>query len=105
MGNPPPLHLESLRIRDVTVTTGLVDTYSTPTLLRLVASHQIDASRFVTHNFALDDIEEAYDVFQRPSETGAVKVTMSRWAPDSRSYAVTGRRGEPTLPPWIMAPA
>ncbi len=43
-GQPATLHLESLWIRDVTITTGLVDTYSTPTLLRLVTARQIDAS-------------------------------------------------------------
>jgi len=77
-GKPATLHLESLWIRDVTITTGLVDTYSTPTLLRLVASHQVDAARFVTHHFALDGILDAYDTFQRAAETGAVKVVLSR---------------------------
>ena len=42
-GKPATLHLEELWIRDVTITTGLVDTYSTPTLLRLLTSHQVDA--------------------------------------------------------------
>jgi hypothetical protein len=41
------LHLERLWTRDLTITTGLVDTYSTPTLLRLLAKHQIDAHRAV----------------------------------------------------------
>ncbi|HVX21668.1 MAG TPA: zinc-dependent alcohol dehydrogenase family protein [Acidimicrobiales bacterium] len=77
-GKPATLHLESLWIRDVTVTTGLVDTFSTPTLLRLVAAHQIDAGRFVTHHFALAEMEAAYDTFQRASETGAVKVVLTR---------------------------
>lgn len=77
-GKPATLHLESLWIRDVTITTGLVDTYSTPTLLRLVSSHQVDAARFVTHHFTLDRILDAYDTFQRASETGAVKVVISR---------------------------
>jgi alcohol dehydrogenase len=76
-GKPATLHLESLWIRDVTITTGLVDTYSTPTLLRLLSSRQIDASRFVTHHFALGDILEAYDVFARAGDTGAVKVVMT----------------------------
>ena len=57
---------------------GLVDTYSTPTLLRLVASHQIDAGQFGTHHFRLDDMIEAYDVFERAADTGAVKVVLSR---------------------------
>lgn len=76
-GKPATLHLESLWIRDVTVTMGLVDTYSTPTLLRLVASHAIDAGRFVSHHFALDQMLEAYDVFARAAETGAVKVVLA----------------------------
>jgi alcohol dehydrogenase len=77
-GAPATLHLESLWTRDVTITTGLVDTYSTPTLLRLVTSHQIDAARFVTHHFGLHDMIEAYDVFARASDTGAVKVVLAR---------------------------
>jgi len=77
-GAPATLHLEKLWIRDVTITTGLVDTYSTPTLLRLVAARQIDAARFVTHRFALDDILSGYDTFSRAADTGAIKVVMSR---------------------------
>jgi alcohol dehydrogenase len=77
-GKPATLHLERLWTRDVTITTGLVDTYSTPTLLRLVASHQIDAARFATHHFELNDFMKAYDVFERAAETGAVKVVLTR---------------------------
>ena len=80
-GEPATLHLERLWTRDVTITTGLVDTYSTPTLLRLLAGHQIDAKRFVTHRFGFDQFIEAYDVFSRAGETGALKVVLSR---DSR---------------------
>lgn len=76
-GKPATLHLERLWTTDLTVTTGLVDTFSTPTLLRLVASHQIDAARFVTHHFALDELLEAYDVFARAADTGAVKIVAS----------------------------
>jgi alcohol dehydrogenase len=77
-GQPATLHLESLWIRDITITTGLVDTYSTPTLLRLVAARQIDASQFGTHHFRLDDMIGAYDVFERAADTGAVKVVIDR---------------------------
>jgi len=77
-GEPATLHLESLWIKDVTITTGLVDTYSTPTLLKLVSSHQIETQRFVTHHFALDDFIEAYDTFARAGETGALKVVLTR---------------------------
>ncbi|MCU1461117.1 MAG: alcohol dehydrogenase [Acidimicrobiales bacterium] len=77
-GEPVTLHLEELWIRDVTITTGLVDTYTTPTLLRLVTSQQIDAGRFVTHHFTLDQFDEAYDVFGRAADTGALKVVLTR---------------------------
>jgi alcohol dehydrogenase len=77
-GAPATLHLESLWIRDITITTGLVDTYSTPTLLRLVAARQIEAARFVTHRFELGEILQAYDVFANAADTGAIKVVMTR---------------------------
>jgi alcohol dehydrogenase len=77
-GKPATLHLESLWIKDVTITTGLVDTSSTPTFLRLLAGHQIDASGFATHHFRLDEFEQAYDVFSRAGETGALKVVLQR---------------------------
>ena len=56
-GQPATLHLESLWIRDVTITTGLVDTYSTPTLLRLVTARQIEAAQFVSHRFSLQQMD------------------------------------------------
>jgi alcohol dehydrogenase len=77
-GAPATLDLEDLWIKDITITTGLVDTYSTPTLLRLVASGQINANRFITHHFGLDEFDEAYDVFGRAADTGALKVVLSR---------------------------
>ena len=77
-GEPATLHLETLWIRDVTITTGLVDTSSTPTLLRLIASNQVAAGRFVTHHFELNQFMEAYDVFGRAADTGALKVVLTR---------------------------
>jgi alcohol dehydrogenase len=77
-GKPAALHLEDLWIKNVTITTGLVDTYSTPTLLSLVASRQIEPARFITHRFGLDEFMDAYDVFSRAGETGALKVALSR---------------------------
>jgi alcohol dehydrogenase len=77
-GEAATLHLETQWIRNITITTGLVDAYSTSTLLRLVTSHQVNAGRFVTHHFALADFIEAYDVFARAAETGALKVVLNR---------------------------
>jgi alcohol dehydrogenase len=77
-GSPATLHLERLWTLDVTITTGLVDTYSTPTLLRLVSSGQLNAAQFVTHHFGLDEFEAAYDTFSRAGETKALKVVLTR---------------------------
>jgi alcohol dehydrogenase len=77
-GRPATLHLEDLWIKNVTITTGLVDTYSTPTLLRLVAADKIDSAQFVTHRFGFDEFLAAYDVFARPHETGALKVALGQ---------------------------
>ncbi len=77
-GKPAALHLEDQWTRDITVTTGQVDTYSTRMLMRLLASHQLDTSKFVTHRFGFDDFDEAYDVFARAADTGALKVVISR---------------------------
>ena len=76
-GSPATLHLEDIWIKDITITTGLVDTYSTPTLIGLVASGRLDTSPMITHRFNLDDFEEAYDVFGRAGETGALKVLLT----------------------------
>ncbi|MDK1476315.1 alcohol dehydrogenase catalytic domain-containing protein [Streptomyces sp. 549] len=75
-GKPAMLHLEELWIRDVTVTTGLVDTHSTPLLLNLMASGRLTASSMVTHRFPLELMEQAYDVFGRAADTGALKVVL-----------------------------
>ena len=77
-GKPATLHLEKLWIRNVTITTGLVDTSSTPTLLRMVAAGRIDGERFITHRFALDEMEQAYEVFENAGDTGALKVVLTR---------------------------
>jgi alcohol dehydrogenase len=79
-GKPVSLHLESLWIKDVTITTGLVDTSSIPTLLRLISAGRIDPTRFTTHRFGLDQAMDAYDTFARAGETGALKVFMQRTA-------------------------
>jgi alcohol dehydrogenase len=76
-GDPATLHLEDIWIKNLTITTGLVDTYSTPTLIGLVASHQLDTSPMITHRFKLDDFETAYDVFGNAADTGALKVLLT----------------------------
>ncbi|MBN9743223.1 alcohol dehydrogenase [Amycolatopsis sp. A1MSW2902] len=77
-GKPATLHLERLWIRNVTITTGLVDTSSTPMLLRMLAAGHLDVSRMVTHRFGLQEMDEAYDVFAHPQDSGALKVALFR---------------------------
>ncbi|MET8211668.1 alcohol dehydrogenase catalytic domain-containing protein [Streptomyces sp. NPDC005373] len=75
-GKPATLHLEDLWMKDVTLTTGLVDTYSTPMLLKMMAAGRLPAASLVTHRFELGQMEEAYEVFSRAAETGALKVVL-----------------------------
>ncbi|GGV95047.1 alcohol dehydrogenase [Streptomyces gelaticus] len=75
-GRPATLHLEDLWIKDITITTGLVDTYSTPMLLRMLAAGRLPSSSLITHRFELGQMEEAYDVFSRAADTGALKVVL-----------------------------
>ncbi|CAM3633782.1 zinc-dependent alcohol dehydrogenase family protein [Smaragdicoccus niigatensis] len=76
-GSPATLHLEDIWIRDLTITTGLVDTFSTPTLAKLVSSGQLDPAAIVTHRFTMTEFDQAYDVFSRAGETGALKVVVA----------------------------
>jgi alcohol dehydrogenase len=76
-GHPATLHLETLWIRDVLITTGLVDTFSTPKLLRLIEQGRLDPTPFATHRFELDEFPEAYDVFADAATTNALKVVLA----------------------------
>jgi alcohol dehydrogenase len=75
-GHAATLHLEKLWIRDVLITTGLVDTVTTPTLLKLIASGRLDPTVFATHRFSLADTMAAYDVFGSAADTNALKVVL-----------------------------
>jgi alcohol dehydrogenase len=84
-GKPVTLHLERLWVRDVTLTTGLVDTYTIPRLLNLVASGRIDPTIFTTHRYALEDTMAAYDTFADAANTNALKVVLDGSEPDGSS--------------------
>jgi alcohol dehydrogenase len=85
-GKPATLHLEKLWIRDVTVTTGLVDTFTIPRLLKLIATGRLDPSLFATHRFALSDTMDAYDTFADAANTNALKVVLC--GPESTSLGL-----------------
>lgn len=70
------LHLERLWSHNITITTRLVDTVSTPMLLKTLQSGRIDAAQLITHRFKLAQILEAYDTFGRAADTKALKVII-----------------------------
>ncbi len=71
------LHLERLWDRNVTITTRLVDTVTTPMLLKTVQSRKIDPKQLITHRFTLDQILDAYDTFGKAAHTKALKVIIN----------------------------
>jgi alcohol dehydrogenase len=70
------LHLERLWSQNITITTRLVDAFTTPMLLKTVCAHRLDPKVLITHRFKLDQIMEAYDTFSRAAETRALKVII-----------------------------
>ena len=77
-GKPVPLRLQDLWIHNITISMGLVNTNTTPMLLRLVAEGRLEIDKFVSHHFKLDDMLAAYDTFGRAAETKALKVIIER---------------------------
>jgi alcohol dehydrogenase len=76
-GKPVELHMEKLWDRNISITTRLVDTVTTPMLLKVVRSGKLEPNKLVTHRFALNDILKAYDTFENASKEGALKVVLT----------------------------
>jgi len=76
-GVPVELPMQEMWIQNVTLTMGLVDTVSIPTLLKMVASGRIPAEKMGTHTFTFDQMDEAYDVFKNAAENSALKVVIT----------------------------
>jgi alcohol dehydrogenase len=75
-GTKVALHLERLWDRNITITTRLVDTASTPMLLKTTQAGKIDPKLLITHRFQMDAILDAYDTFARAADTRALKVII-----------------------------
>jgi alcohol dehydrogenase len=75
-GTQVTLHLESLWDRNITITTRLVDTISTPMLIDVLQSRKFDPKLLITHRFKLDQIIDAYETFTHAAETRALKVLI-----------------------------
>lgn len=93
---PATLHLEDLWHRNVTLTTALVDGWSVPTLLPMLADGRLPVAPLVTHDFQLDQVHEAYQAFAAPAETGALKVALRAAPGEARALVVTERVKEPS---------
>src|SRR6202158_1452137 len=75
-GKPVELHIEKLWDRNISLTTRLVDTVTTPMLLKVVRSGKLQPGKLVTHRFAMNDIMKAYDTFGNAATEGALKVVL-----------------------------
>jgi alcohol dehydrogenase len=76
-GKSVDLKLQNLWIRNITLTTGLVSTNTTTMLLKKVTSGSIDPKKLITHHFTLDEILQAYEVFEHAGKEKAMKVIIS----------------------------
>ncbi len=76
-GKPVQLNLDKLWSQNITLTTRLVDTVTTPLLLKTVTSGRIDPRKLITHHFKLDDIMSAYDAFSNAAQEQALKMIIS----------------------------
>lgn len=95
-GHPATLHLEKLWIRDVTITTGLVDTSTTARLLKLIAEGRLDPLPFATHHYPLSSVMTAYETFAAAAETDALKVVLEaepKMLEPARDAALVGVAG------------
>ncbi|CAG9259396.1 Threonine dehydrogenase and related Zn-dependent dehydrogenases [Paraburkholderia unamae] len=75
-GVPASIFLDKLWDRNVSITTRLVDTVSTPMLLKTVRAGRIDPNRLITHRFAFDEMDKAYETFSHAASTQALKVIV-----------------------------
>lgn len=75
-GHKADLHLERLWSHNIAITTRLVDTVSTPTLLKAVTAKMLDPAQLITHRFSLANILDAYTAFEKAAETKALKVII-----------------------------
>lgn len=75
-GKSVELKLEKLWVHNITMTTGLVDTYTIPMLMKTVGSGKLEPEQLITHHFKLSEIMEAYDTFGNASQEKALKVIL-----------------------------
>lgn len=75
-GKPVELQIQDLWIQNITITMGLVNTNTTPMLLKTVSSGKLEPSKLITHHFKLSEILKAYEVFGNAAKEKAMKVII-----------------------------
>ena len=75
-GHTVDLQIQNLWIKNITITMGLVNTNTTPMLLKTVSSGKIDPKKLITHHFKFAEILKAYEVFGNASKEKAMKVII-----------------------------
>jgi alcohol dehydrogenase len=76
-GKPVQLNLDKLWSHNITLTTRLVDTVTTPMLLKTVMSGKVQPMQLVTHHFTLNNVMQAYDTFGNAMKEHALKVIIT----------------------------
>lgn len=76
-GKAVSLEIQDLWIKNITLTTGLVNTNTTPLLLKNVQSKKLKPEQLITHHFNLDEIIQAYEVFGNAAKEKAMKVILT----------------------------
>ena len=76
-GKPVQLSLDRLWSHNITLTTRLVDTITTPLLFKTVLAGKLEPKQLITHCFSLDDIMLAYATFGNAMQTHALKVIIT----------------------------
>ncbi len=71
------LNLDKRWSQNITLTTRLVDTVTTPMLLKTVLSARINPKQLITHHFELNDLMRAYDTFGHAGKAHALKVMIT----------------------------
>jgi alcohol dehydrogenase len=75
-GRSVELHLEKLWAHNITLRTRLVDTVTTPMLLKTIRAGRLAPKGLITHRFKLADIMSAYDTFIHAAREKALKVIL-----------------------------
>ncbi len=76
-GKPVQLNLDKLWDHNITLTTRLVDTVTTPLLLKTVMSGKIEPKRLISHHFKMEDLMKAYETFGNSVKERALKVLIT----------------------------